>query len=353
MPAVELSIVVPVLDEETTLPGLLTDLAAQQDVDFELLLVDGGSADQTRQVAAGHLQRCGLNGTVLDCARGRGRQLNYGAARASGDWLLFLHADSRLPATGLCRRSLDFMQQQGRLNPGTVLAGHFFLEFAAADGATAGAYAFYQAKARSGRPGTIHGDQGFLLRADDFHRLGGFREDLPVMEDCAFAETLRAKGEWLLLPERIVTSPRRFVVEGLVERQTLNALLMNFLAIGWLDFIHQAPALYRQQSKTSHLDLLPFFDLIDLLLAHMPAGRRRAIWLATGRYVRRQLWQIGFYLDLRSGRQYWTGWCERRLLPITEHVWGNRLAAWLVRLWFYSKRARLRRAARHSGTVQN
>ncbi|MDT8441251.1 MAG: TIGR04283 family arsenosugar biosynthesis glycosyltransferase [Desulfuromonadales bacterium] len=353
MRAVELSIVVPMLDEEATLPDLLTDLAAQQTVSFELLLVDGGSTDRTRQVAASGLQQLGLTGAVLDCARGRGRQLNVGAARASGDWLLFLHADSRLPEPDLLSRSLALLRRQAVKTPAAMLAGHLSLEFAGADAAAGRAYTFYQAKARSGRPGTIHGDQGFWVRADDLQRLGGYREDLPVMEDSAFAETLRARGEWLLLPGRIVTSPRRFEAEGLAERQTLNALLMNFLTIDWLDFIHQAPALYRQQSLARRLDLLPFFDLVETLLAQMPAERRRAIWLATGRYVRGQAWQIGFYLDLRNGRQHWTDWFDRRFLPWTDRPWADHFTAWLVKRWFYGKRARMQRAARRTGAVQN
>jgi hypothetical protein len=72
-------------------------------------------------------------------------------------------------------------------------------------------------------------------------KLGGFDETLELLEDNRFAEAVRKEGGWLLLPAEIVTSARRFETEGLAERQTLNALLMNFAAIGWDAFFRLAP----------------------------------------------------------------------------------------------------------------
>lgn len=350
----ELSIVIPVLDEAETLPGLLADLARESEIAMEVLVVDGGSADASCDVAQRSLASHGLRGQVLVSERGRGRQLNCGAAKAQGEWLLFLHADSRFPDAGVLRQSVDRVGKQADNPDRLMVAGHFSLDFElASEQQDRLAYRFYRAKARSGRSGTIHGDQGFLVRADDFRSLGGFRQDLPVMEDSSFAENLRRTGTWLLLPGRIVTSTRRFQAEGLVERQTLNALMMNFLAIGWLDFVLQAPDLYRRQSRTARLDLLPFFELIHDLLAVLPGARRREVWLATGRYVRGQAWQIGFYLDCRNGRQRWTTWIDRWFLPCTHHVIGDLLSAALVRAWFGWTRQRLRRRFSRTGGAGN
>jgi hypothetical protein len=164
------------------------------------------------------------------------------------------------------------------------------------------------------------------------------------MEDTSMAEAIRSAGQWLLLPGEIVTSARRFQVEGLKSRQTLNALMMNFLSIGWLDFFDKAPNLYRQQGRSQPLQLFPFFLLIKDLMRRMPLSRQWSIWLATGQYVRSQAWQIGLMLDCRSAFRRgvtpqqaagcWLKWFDRWFDPLTNHYVGYALTALLVRLWF-------------------
>jgi len=183
-----------------------------------------------------------------------------------------------------------------------------------------------------------------LMTKACLQKAGSFREDLPVMEDTSLAEIIRCKGQWLLLPGEIITSARRFEAEGLRARQTLNALMMNFLSIGWLEFFDKTPDIYRQQDRTRPLQLLPFYQLIKELFGEMPLRRKWAIWISTGAYVRSQAWQIGLVLDCRKAFQKgiepglqpgrWLKWFDRWFDPVTNHYAGYALTALLVRLWF-------------------
>ena len=99
MPTPELSIVIPTLNEAFALPLLLEDLARQQGVAFEVIVTDGGSSDATCQCAHALFASGGLMGACHVGPSGRGRQMNAGASLANSEWLLFLHADSRLGDT--------------------------------------------------------------------------------------------------------------------------------------------------------------------------------------------------------------------------------------------------------------
>lgn len=340
----DLSIIVPTLNEAQALPLLFADLAGQKGVALEVIVSDGGSADSTAEVAKKLFSAKDLSGTCLVGPAGRGRQLNAGAAAAGADWLLFLHADSRLPDQSQLLHSLKYLQDYQKKTGTDTSAGRFALRFEREPGDDSFALFYYESKAQLGRAGCVHGDQGMLCRKTFFDKVGPFREDLPVMEDTSLAEQVRQHGEWLLLPGEIITSARRFATEGWRARQTLNALMMNFLAIGWLDFFTKAPEVYQQQDKTCPLQLAPFFQLIDELLSLMPAQQSRALWLATGAYVRSQAWQLGLFLDCRMAYRKnlaplqqpgrWLNCCDRWFDPLTNHRLGNLISALLVRFWF-------------------
>lgn len=288
MASPELSIIIPTLNEAGALPELLADLARQQGVDFEVIVSDGGSRDDTCRVAAEAFARHRLAGRILQGTAGRGLQLNRGGCEARGDRLLFLHADSRLPDPHALTESLAILR--GEQN--SRLGGRFALRFDATGGqADFGCY-LCEVKARLDLPGTVHGDQGFLLMKDFWRELGGFREDLPVLEDTLLAEEVRRRGGWLRLPASIVTSPRRFLSEGYAARQTLNALLMNFVMIGWDEPLKRFPELYRSQDRARALELVPIFRLLAKCLAELPPGARRRLWYLTGGYVRANAWQL-------------------------------------------------------------
>lgn len=358
----DLSIIIPTLNEAENLPLLLGDLERQKGLYCEVIVADGGSVDGTCQVADDFFVAERLPGTCVVGPSGRGRQLNAGVLAANSDWLLFLHADSRFGDDSQLQAALDFIQSYQLQAASDSSAGRFTLRFNSPVGFDSpsaedsfGLF-YYETKASLGRPGCIHGDQGMLLTKDFFHRVGPFRQDLPVMEDTSLAEEIRTSGQWLLLPGEIVTSARRFQIEGIKARQTLNALMMNFLAIGWLEFFAKASDIYRQQDRTQPLQLLPFFRLIKELFDEMPLSKRWGLYLATGGYVRSQAWQIGLALDCRkvyrqgveSGQGvkpgqgagpdhqsgYWLNWFDRWFDPLTNHCIGRTLTALLVRAWF-------------------
>lgn len=343
----DLSVIIPTLNEAQYLLLLLADLAAQTGVSLEILVSDGGSTDGTREVAHSTMTRFGLAGEILNGDPGRGRQLNHGAAQSSGKWLLFLHADSRIQNPTALAEGLVLLRSQQNAR----LAGHFSLHFdLPAEPRDFGCY-LCEVKARLGLPGTIHGDQGFLLPKAFFAELGGFREDLPVMEDTLLAECIRSAGGWQLLPATIVTSPRRFQSEGFRARQSLNALLMNFAMIGWDKPIRQAPDAYPPQARTRPLELAPFLRLVDSCLKELPLRDRARIWYRTGNYVCGNAWQLALWHQARRG---FASGCPASTVPL-EPVWrfarysdllvdhppGRLAAALLAWLWFRTRRRKL------------
>lgn len=339
MTNVQLSLVVPVLNELSQLTDFFANLSLQQDINLELVVCDGGSADGSWEwLQQQQLDWAALK--VIQCLPGRGRQLNSGSEVATGEWLLFLHVDSRFTDSLALRNGLDQLSRSGSKN----VAGHFALKFWREDNAFSSGYYFYEWKARLGRPETIHGDQGFFLHRHLLERVGKFREDLPAMEDTDFAERLRLVGQWQLLPAEISTSARRFETEGLWQRQLLGALIMCFRVIGWQQFFQRAPVIYRQQQHSEKLLVHPFFQLIRQLLNELPAKERWKIWWQGGCYIRQHGWQLFFAVDaqraFRQGLLVGTGSCrwldffEPLYTLLTDHLPGRLCATVLLRGWF-------------------
>lgn len=295
----ELSVIVPTLNEEGNLPELLENLGQQRGITFEVIVVDGGSRDGTRALAASATNAYPL--ALVDSPAGRGTQLNAGARQARGEWLLFLHADSRFAdPTALARGVGHLIGEKERL-AGPLIAGRFALRFAGTGGYPLGVYAFYESKARQNRPGCIHGDQGFLLQRQVFSRFGPFDTDLPFLEDERFAERVFQQGRWLLLPAEITTSARRFVAEGLFRRQWLNALILNALAIGWFDFLRAAPGLYRAQDQVGRIDLGVIARAGRGLLRDRPWRERWCICYDSAEFILDNAWQLLLAVDVRRG----------------------------------------------------
>lgn len=339
----ELSIVIPTLNEAAALPLLLADLGAQAGIACEVVVSDGGSSDGTPEIAAAALARHRLPGRVVRGPSGRGRQLNRGATQAAAQWLLFLHADSRLPEPAALAGSLARLRAAGDPR----LAGRFTLRFDLPQGERDFGCYLCEVKARSGLPATIHGDQGFWLTRAFFIELGGFREDLPVLEDTLLAEAVRERGRWERLPAEIVTSPRRFRSEGYRARQTINALLVNFAMIGWDAPLHRMPVLYRVQERTRPLDPAACCREIRQLLDELPCRERMDIWLRTGAFVRGNVWQLA--LQRAARRAFAAGrpagevsldavsTFRHRFDRLTDHPPGRLAAALLTRLWFAAR----------------
>ena len=333
----ELSVIVPVLNEGANIAPFLRQMALQRAVLLELIISDGGSTDDSVAQATAQAPLLPFPLRVIDGARGRGAQMNLGAAAARGRTLLFLHIDSTFPDPLALRQGLDALAEAGRGGKGEV-AGHFTLEFDF-ESQPPLPYRFYGAKARLDRPGCTHGDQGFLIGADFFAGVGPFDTTLPLMEDNFLAERIRERGRWLLLPPVIKTSPRRFLGEGLLPRQTLNAILMNLAALGQLGLIRSLKETYRSQHASSRLALAPFLAPLQREIALLPQTQRRRFWYETGAYVRSNAWQIPFFLDVCLGRTGEKGGVflalhDRFLGRLIDHRLGNWIAAGLTWIWF-------------------
>jgi len=219
-----LAIVVPTLNEEDTLRRYLPAALAVAD---ELIVSDGGSDDGTVALARE------LGARVVTGPPGRGGQLNRGAAAATADVLLFLHADTTLPEKGVER----LREAVARGAPG----GAFYLRFDVdRPMQRLGAWLINW---RTRRLRVPLGDQAQFATRETFENLGGFR-DWPILEDLDFALRLRRLQGFTLIEEPVTTGARRFVEQGAVRTVATNWLI-------WLLFLcgvspHRLARLYRQ-----------------------------------------------------------------------------------------------------------
>ena len=212
--APRLSVVVPTLDEAERLPLLLADL---EPLDAEVVVVDGGSTDGTQETARRHGAR------VVTAGAGRGRQLRRGARKARGEWLAFLHADSRLDV-----KAVQALRDFVRSEPGDRFA-HFRFQL---DGDRPFHRFIETGQAiRERLLGLVYGDQGLVVSRSLYDLAGGYPE-WPVMEDVEMVRRLEAHGRRVALPASLRTSPRRYDEEGGVGRWLRNVALMTLFRLG-------------------------------------------------------------------------------------------------------------------------
>ena len=191
-----ISVILPVLNEEKSIAPTLQTVTSLKP--YEIIVVDGGSSDGTRGISAQ------LGGRVLVSERGRARQMNCGAREATGDVLLFLHADTRLPSTALADIG-------AALSDPRVVGGRFDVELDDDGWLLRVVGRMISLRSRISRVGT--GDQAIFVRREIFDKLGGF-PDIPLMEDIAFSRALKRRGRVACLSSRVVTSARRWRTEG-------------------------------------------------------------------------------------------------------------------------------------------
>jgi rSAM/selenodomain-associated transferase 2 len=211
-----ISIIIPTLNEAAGIRATLEPLQPLRARGHEVIVVDGGSADDTAELARALADR------VLTSERGRAAQQNAGAAAATGGVLLFLHADTRLPE-GADARVLDGLRAGGRG------WGRFDVQLS-------GAHPMLRVVERSMGwrsrvTGIATGDQAMFVRRDWFARAGGFPA-IPLMEDVALSTALRRLGPPLCLRERVVTSSRRWEQRGVLRTIALMWRLRLEYALG-------------------------------------------------------------------------------------------------------------------------
>ncbi|WP_253444796.1 TIGR04283 family arsenosugar biosynthesis glycosyltransferase [Halomonas sp. Y3] len=197
MPAHTLSLIIPVLDEATTIGATLASLEPLRARGVEVIVVDGGSRDGTAALAAPLCSR------VVEASRGRGRQMNAGAAVAGGESLLFLHADTRLPA------------EADRMIEAALAGGHRWGRFAIR---LEGRHPLLPVIAtamnlRSRLTGIATGDQALFMTREAFETVGGF-PDQPLMEDIAMSRRLKRLSPPACLREKVTSSGRRWEQNG-------------------------------------------------------------------------------------------------------------------------------------------
>jgi rSAM/selenodomain-associated transferase 2 len=204
-----ISVIIPTFNEEKALPSTLRHLL-EQPGDYEVIVVDGGSGDRTCAIAQAEPRVC-----LLTAPKGRASQMNAGAKEARGEWVLFLHADTRLPEGALIR--LNAMELDL-----AIQAGGFLHRFSGVDWRLR--LVSFLDNFRCRRTRIIYGDQALFVRRELFESLGGFPEQ-PILEDVAFCEKLVRVASPVLLTSPVLTDSRKFVSMG-IWRSLARVLLI-------------------------------------------------------------------------------------------------------------------------------
>ncbi|MHC5756978.1 TIGR04283 family arsenosugar biosynthesis glycosyltransferase [Nostoc sp.] len=212
--AAKISIIIPAINEAGNIKKAIATTRAN--LNIEVIVVDGGSSDDTVAIAQS------LNVKVISSSPGRAVQMNAGAVAASGEILLFLHADTRLP-TGFDEMIRTALQQ-----PGTV-AGAFKLRIDASRLSLR--WVEWGVNVRSHFYQMPYGDQAIFLTKEIFQQIGGFSE-LPIMEDFELMRRLKRIGRLVIIPTPVVTSARRWLQKGVLKTTLLNQIVIIAYLLG-------------------------------------------------------------------------------------------------------------------------
>ena len=211
----KISVIIITLNEERYVERLLKQLSSENDI--ELIVSDGGSIDRTARTAKKYTK------DVIVGERGRGVQLNAGAALATGDILWFLHADSILP-DNFKDHIITTLESPG------VAGGAFKLDFDS--GLSSLKTISMVAGLRSMLTRIPFGDQGVFVKKETFDRLNGFK-DIPLMEDIDFARRLKKEGRIVLLPSGIKTCSRKWEKDGILKTTLRNWAYITLFLMGY------------------------------------------------------------------------------------------------------------------------
>ena len=211
----KISIIIPTLNEARCLSETL--LKIQQLSPHELIISDGGSYDDTLKIAAKFTQH------LIKGPAGRAIQMNAGAQIATGDLLLFLHADSHIKLASY-KKMLYTMKKL------EVIGGAFSLLIVSDRRALQ--IINQLANLRSKYLGRAYGDQAFFVKKNVFQKMKGFTE-FPICEDLDFYKRLKILGPVALLKEEVLTSPRRWINEGIWFTTIRNIIIATLFELGF------------------------------------------------------------------------------------------------------------------------
>ncbi len=212
------SIIVPVLNEQGQINSFI-DKIKDQDFDgyFEIIIVDGDPRGGTINAIQDKNMICIIS------PKGRGRQMNAGAAVAHGEILIFLHADTKLPGGALEKisRALEDQNYVGGAFDFRIDSDRLFLKYIAA-----------RASLRSRWNRIPYGDQAIFIRKKYFDQIGGFKE-IPLMEDVDLMRRIKKDGKQIvILPDKVITSARRWESEGALYTTLRNQILVRLFYLG-------------------------------------------------------------------------------------------------------------------------
>jgi rSAM/selenodomain-associated transferase 2 len=218
MNKIRFSVIVPVLHESERMHFLIDHLHSLEcDEGREIIIVDGSpEADTIAAIKAKNVLK-------LSSGKGRARQMNVGASAARGDILIFLHADTELPARAFAR--IDSIMRGNRYVAGAFSLGIRSEKFALRALARA-------ASLRCRITRIPYGDQAIFIRRDYFMRIGGYRE-LPLMEDVELMRRINHRGDKIwILSDHVMTSARRWEEEGFLFGLLRNTILFTLFILG-------------------------------------------------------------------------------------------------------------------------
>ena len=225
-----ISVIIPTLNEEDNI-GRCIRAIRSEDHCCEVILADGGSTDRTVEIAGTYE---GVR--IVKTGRGRGLQMNKGAAAAGGEVLLFLHADTRLEE-GWTRAIVSLLDDR------SVAGGAF--SFRVDNPERHYRLIELWVGLRCGIFKLPYGDQGIFVRRDIFDGLGGYRE-IPLMEDVDIIARMKRAGRIVILDTRAFTHHRRWAREGWVRASLMNQMIMVMYRLG-LDPDRLAKIYYRER----------------------------------------------------------------------------------------------------------
>jgi rSAM/selenodomain-associated transferase 2 len=210
-----LSIIIPTYNEQEFIGSLLNSILADFDDGVEVIVVDGGSQDNTLNIVKEF-----TNVRALVSVKGRSNQMNEGAKISNGEILFFVHADSHLPLvwkTQILKAMTD----------PACLAGTFYLKF----DQPGFWYDLYSRMSHLKSSLFTYGDQGLFVRKTAFDRSGGF-QNIPIMEDYEMLRGLKRIGRLVKLDTAITTSSRKFVKNGVIFQQLKNITIVILYLLG-------------------------------------------------------------------------------------------------------------------------